>query len=662
MLASRTIPRVVRFALCAVSIACAVSLPSQAKQGDGEPDKPQIPAPPRPVVLDAIARETVDAWQRRCYHLGRAGVRHFTCTVEVRSQGGMTGTWTTRGKLRWDAAELPLGRLEWEDADAATALLRRGWNADFFTRELRPDGLLAQLAGTKVTGHRRANGTILEAKGEPGRPVQALLFDRAGSLVGRLVGPMKKAIRHQEIGGRLVHVGDTFRMERSRGTVEIRHREVDGFLIPERIHEVVQVDGQTVSDLTFTLRDIRLVGQPKAAVRPAKREDTAHKLAVYVLCGQSNMQGHAKVQTLDYLGDDPATAPLLAEIRGPDGKPRVCDRVWISYLTAGRKGDAVAVGKLTTGYGARQDPAKDGGKIGPELTFGLRIAKAHPGPILLIKCAWGGKSLHTDFRPPSAGAYPWDPKVLARMETQHKDVAKIKADKVAATGRYYRSVIEHVKRVLANPERVCPSYDPKLGYELRGFVWFQGWNDMVDSGTYPQRDKPGGYAAYSTCLAHLIRDVRKDLGAPGLPFVIGVMGVGGELDPKGRHTKVNAAFRAAMAQPAELPEFRGNVVAVQTAPYWDVRLAAIVERMDKVNRMQRMLRNRHRDTPNRDGTMTPDEQKQYLAKFRAETLLPGDAATLARGASNAGYHYLGCAKTMARIGQAFAEAALSMRR
>ena len=32
----------------------------------------------------------------------------------------------------------------------------------------------------------------------------------------------------------------------------------------------------------------------------------------------------------------------------------------------------------------------------------------------------------------------------------------------------------------------------------------------------------------------------------------------------------------------------------------------------------------------------------------------------ARGASNAGYHYLGCAKTIALIGEAFAKAILEM--
>ena len=56
-------------------------------------------------------------------------------------------------------------------------------------------------------------------------------------------------------------------------------------------------------------------------------------LKVYILAGQSNMEGQAKVETFDYIGDDPATAPLLKEMRGPDGKPRVCEKVWISYLT-----------------------------------------------------------------------------------------------------------------------------------------------------------------------------------------------------------------------------------------------------------------------------------------------------------------------------------------
>ena len=54
---------------------------------------------------------------------------------------------------------------------------------------------------------------------------------------------------------------------------------------------------------------------------------TAKPLKVFILAGQSNMEGHAKVETFDYIGDDPATAPLLQQIRGADGQPRVCDHV-----------------------------------------------------------------------------------------------------------------------------------------------------------------------------------------------------------------------------------------------------------------------------------------------------------------------------------------------
>lgn len=386
---------------------------------------------------------------------------------------------------------------------------------------------------------------------------------------------------------------------------------------------------------------------------------SAQKLKVYILAGQSNMQGHAKVTTFDYIGEDPKTAPLLKMMVDDDGKPRVCDDVWVSYLTGGRGQLGEGTGKLTAGFGARSNPTEDGGKIGPEFTCGLRLRELADGPILIIKTAWGGKSLHTDFRPPSAGAYEFQEHQLAQLqknfEKKGKDVAEAKADKAKATGHYYRLMIEHVKHVLGDIQRVCPDYDEKAGYELAGFVWFQGWNDMVDRGTYPQRDQPGGYAQYTECMAHFIRDVRRDLKADDLPFVIGVMGVGGPIeDAKKRAVHVN--FRAAMAAPADMKEFRGNVAAVPTAPYWDQKLDEIGSRMGKVNSMARMLRTKNKRGPNADGSMTKKQQREYVDKYRLEVVGAEDLATYKRGASNGGYHYLGCAKTMAQIGVAFADA------
>lgn len=47
----------------------------------------------------------------------------------------------------------------------------------------------------------------------------------------------------------------------------------------------------------------------------------AQPLKVFILAGQSNMEGHARIETFDYIGDDLATAPLLKQMRGTDGKP-----------------------------------------------------------------------------------------------------------------------------------------------------------------------------------------------------------------------------------------------------------------------------------------------------------------------------------------------------
>jgi hypothetical protein len=375
-------------------------------------------------------------------------------------------------------------------------------------------------------------------------------------------------------------------------------------------------------------------------------------LKVFILAGQSNMQGHAAVSTFDSLADDPETAPLLHAMRGPDGKPRVCERVWIASV--GCLGDAYsdlteATGKLTAGFGAPEN------KIGPEFTFGIFMEKAVDAPILIIKTSWGGRSLHTDFRPPSAGPF-----VMAK-ETQelwdkHPEGAhgipkvderpKVFAERAAATGVYYREMIKHVKHVLKDIKRVVPEYDEKQGYELAGLVWFQGFNDYVDGGVYPNQDKPGGYDVYADLLGHFIRDVRKDLSAPTLPVVIGVMGIDGM---KGDNEAPMMHFRAAQRKPATLEEFKGNVFAVETAPFWDDELNALHERMDRLN-----------DTLNAQFNRTPEmkSEDRDRARQRAieEQFTLEELRRLRSGVSNGGYHYLGAAKIMAPIGKAFAEA------
>jgi alpha-galactosidase len=302
----------------------------------------------------------------------------------------------------------------------------------------------------------------------------------------------------------------------------------------------------------------------------------AAPLKVFILAGQSNMQGHADTSTFDYIGKDPLTAPILAAMRDAEGKPRVCEKVWISSLGCGgnQYSDMLEkTGKLTAGFGASES------EIGPEFTFGIYSEKMLKEPVLIIKTSWGGRSLNTDFRPPSAGQYQL-PKAIQDVWDQYpqgahgvpklEDREKWQEDKDAASGVFYRAMIEHVGKVTTDIKQVCPEYDEKAGFELAGFVWFQGFNDLVDGQTYPG----GNFDEYSRLLAHFIRDVRKDLSAPKMPFVIGVLGVDGEK---------NVNFRKAMAAPADMPEFKGNVVAVDTAPFWDHDIAAAEPKQEEYN-------------------------------------------------------------------------------
>ena len=325
-----------------------------------------------------------------------------------------------------------------------------------------------------------------------------------------------------------------------------------------------------------------------ALALPAQAE--SKKLKIFIMAGQSNTVGHANGHTMATLfnADGPKDEALsklvfngkmtkkrydeaialgkqLNELTGGVGDPNfkamtdpaqkaaaeakaapmkaaldtymkdvvaasaVSDRVYIhSIADSNRKS-----GKLAVGYGAST------AKIGPEYAFGLSMAEKTDGPILIIKTSWGGKSLHYDFRPPSAGAYQLTGKEKGNPEDVRKNA-----------GFFYRSMNESVHKVLENLKEHHPAYDPAAGHEIAGFVWFQGFNDQFD---------PAFSGNYKDNMVAFIKDVRTEYKAPKMPFVIGVLGT-----PKTKEETDKNLVSLAQRAAAAVPEFKGNVVAIES--------------------------------------------------------------------------------------------------
>lgn len=268
---------------------------------------------------------------------------------------------------------------------------------------------------------------------------------------------------------------------------------------------------------------------------------------VFFLVGQSNMEGKGNPAHIDTYKTDPLIQPTYAGLKdGDDWKVR--DDVWITYPSKFR---GAKHGPLTIGYGTKEPES-----IGPEFGFGHTVGNAIDDPVLLIKIAWGGKSLAVDFRPPSAP--PTQEELDERLERARKKKPETTIDQVKEQyGHYYREMIRHAKEELANVGQRFPQFKGSE-IEIAGFIWHQGFNDVIN-----RTLKEDKYADYTRWLGQFIRDARNDLNSPAMPFVIGELSTGG-IPNRGD-------FQVAQANTAKLDGFAGNVVFVPTAEYYDTK-------------------------------------------------------------------------------------------
>ena len=252
----------------------------------------------------------------------------------------------------------------------------------------------------------------------------------------------------------------------------------DEYLAPPAVGEIATLDPAAIVQPPAGLE----IGYVPIVTR---QEKTPAKVRVFVLAGQSNMQGYGTINDAE---NDPGS---LADVIQND-----VDGNWSEIGTVGNwatleeaslyfanDGDTIRA-NVTAGQGANSN------LIGPELMFAYQLDEYYDDPVLIIKTAWGGKNLAVDFRPPSAGG---------------------------TTGEFYNAMIQTVQDVTQNLETEFPNIG-LTDFEITGFAWFQGWNDG-ESTSYLNE--------YESNLYHLVNDVRNDLGTPNLPVVIANSGHGG---------------------------------------------------------------------------------------------------------------------------------------
>lgn len=203
-------------------------------------------------------------------------------------------------------------------------------------------------------------------------------------------------------------------------------------------------------------------GTSPALNKDAKPPDD---MDVWILAGQSNMQGFAR------LPDESPSHPCVWNYSMQGRWELACDplhrlwesrmRVHSSLMRAAGQGE----GKTNEQMAQEEDRTRRIG-VGPGLAFGVALNEATGRSVGLLPCAHGGTSLEL-----------WSP---------HR--------KSMGDASLYGAMIETV-RACARP--------------IQGVLWYQGESDCV----------PDLADTYAVRLEEFIRELRKDLGEPDLPFI-----------------------------------------------------------------------------------------------------------------------------------------------
>jgi alpha-galactosidase len=240
------------------------------------------------------------------------------------------------------------------------------------------------------------------------------------------------------------------------------------------------------------------------------------------MAGQSNMEGMAWI---DHIKNHLLTNELFHDYYAPfvnksSGLFNQRDDVSIRIVHELFN----KTGILGSGYGRKSYPRY----FGPEIGFGKTVGDYFDDQVLLIKVAYGGSTLAIDWKTPSAPPTTFNYTFCNATGCQPYPKSSY--------GALYRRMLSVVRETLSNLGAYVKGYDGE--YQLCGFVWWQGFNDVLDEKKTSE---------YERNLRALLTDVRKDLGVPELPLVVAELGMLGLTPREKSHSVFREAQQAACA-------------------------------------------------------------------------------------------------------------------
>ncbi|MEC7110144.1 MAG: sialate O-acetylesterase [Planctomycetota bacterium] len=295
-----------------------------------------------------------------------------------------------------------------------------------------------------------------------------------------------------------------------------------------------------------------------------KPADMTKKVKVFIIMGQSNTLEMGKVKgdkegSLEHAVKEEGLYPFMVDDAG-DWTVREDVRN-VHVMGSGGPG--------RTSVKRNDWLTVSGGKIGIETGIGHQLGNAIDEPVLILKTAIGNRSLGWDLLPPGSPSYEYD------LEVKDKATKKLQTKTFVYAGYgqspdkwekgtepkpigwkagvQYDGDIARAKEVLSKLDEFYPG---AKGYEIAGFLWWQGDKDRYNE---------GHAAMYEKNLNNLIASLRKDFDAPKAKFVCATLGQTSKEKAKGNEKLILDAMLA-ISDTSKYPELKGDVATVYTNP------------------------------------------------------------------------------------------------